>query len=536
MLTAELLDSSLYEIPGYDPREQGEGCEYSQPHADAAVEFIETLCTHVKGEWAGTKMLLENWQKAIIENLFGWRRKSNGTRRYRECLVYIPRKNGKTILAAAIVNYMLFYDDEPGAEIYSSAAERDQARLCFDVTKGMIVNSRSLSDAAEVFKYAITSGDKSYKAISAEASTKHGYNLSTLLNDELHAHKTAELTEVLMTATGARRQPLIVHLTTADYDRESICNQKYGYACNVRDGVIEDPAFLPVIYEATLEDDWTDPAVWAMANPNYDVSISSEYLARECKRAQDQPAFENTFKRLHLNIRTKTDVRWLNTQKWDDCEIVDRDDLKGRTCFGGLDLSSCRDLTAFVMWFPNDDDTHTIIPTFWIPEDIIRERSNQDGVNYDVWLKKGWMRKTPGDTIDYREVRKDIDELGNIYGIQKIAVDRLFQGEETAQELANMGFDVEAFGQGFYSMAAPTKRFDELYHSGKLKHDGNPVMRWMIHNVSVEIDAAGNMKPSKKKSSEKIDGVVSALMAEGLWMSGERPVESVYATRGMLTL
>ena len=252
------------------------------------------------------------------------------------------------------------------------------------------------------------------KVVSAEAYTKHGVNAHGVIIDELHAQPNRELVDVLTTSTGARRQPLIIYITTADFDRESICNEKYDYACKVRDGIIADPAFLPVIYEAQRDDDWTSPAVWARANPNLGVSVSREYLERECRRAQETPTYENTFKRLHLNLRTQQDVRWLSIEAWDACgdEPVDESALDGQACFAGLDLSTTTDVSALALVFPDSDGTVAVVSRFWIPGDNAEKRERRDRVPYQTWCRQGLIDMTPGNVIDYERIRSAINELG----------------------------------------------------------------------------------------------------------------------------
>jgi site-specific DNA recombinase len=353
------------------------------------------------------------------------------------------------------------------------------------------------------------------KVISAEAYTKHGVNAHGVIIDELHAQPDRELVDVLTTSTGARRQPLIIYITTADFDRESICNEKYDYACKVRDGVIDDPAFLPVIYEAARDDDWTDPAVWAKANPNLGVSVSLEYLERECIRAKETPTYENTFKRLHLNMKTQQDVRWLSLENWDACNArIDEAALTGRECYGGLDLSTTTDLSAFVLVFQESDGGITLLPKFWVPADNAHKREKRDRVPYETWARQGLIEMTPGNVIDYDRIRMRINELGQRFHIQELAIDP-WNATQLSLQLQGDGFEVIQFGQGFKEMTAPTKEFEKLVISRKIRHGGNPVLRWMAGNVSAETDAAGNLKPSKKKSNERIDGIVAAIMALG---------------------
>jgi len=528
------LQRDIRLLPGYDPFAGADEYHFDEAAAARAIAFVEECCTHVKGELAGTNIKLEPWQRAVFGNLFGWKHRKTGLRRYRECLVFVPRKNAKTTMAAAIVCLVAFLDNEPGAELYSSAAERDQARLCFEVVAGMVHNEPLMSERAKVFKYSITFGDKSYKAISAQAGTKHGFNAHLVINDELHAHKTAELTEVLATSMGARRQPLMAHLTTSDYEREgSVCNAKHDYACKVRDGIIRDPSFLPVIYEASKDDDWTTPETWAKANPNLDVSISREFIERECRRAQDDPAYENTFKRLHLNIRTEQSERLLPVERWDACK-GELPNLKGQPCWCGLDLGATRDFSAFVAVFALDDERYAVMPKFWIPQSAANNRKDRMGVTYQAWERADALIVTPGDEVDYARLATDIAEFSKEYSVQEIAADRLFQGAGVCQVLReDHGLPVIEHGQGFVSMAAPTRAFLELVGARQVVHDGNPVLRWMVGNLVGKQDEAGNWKPDKKKAGDKIDGAVAAIMAIGRATVAEtRETESFYETHG----
>ncbi len=481
------------------------------------MSFEECL-TFTAGEWRGRPFVLQPWQRNIVSTLFGWIR-PDGTRRYREAFIYVPRKNGKSELAGGLGNYLIFADGEPGAQVYCAAADREQARLVFNAARTMVQAEPEMLSRARVHTNAIMyeATGSVLKVVSAEAYSKHGVNAHGIIIDELHAQPNRELVDVLSTSTGARRQPLIIHITTADFDREgSICNEKHEYACKVRDGVIDDPAFLPVIYEATNDDDWTDPAVWRRVNPNLGVSVSHEYLERECRKAQETPSYENTFKRLHLNIRTQQDVRWLSLEAWDACDsaTVDESELEGRTCFAGLDLSATTDLSALVLVFPDGDGSITLLARFWVPMDNAVKRERRDRVPYRTWGRQGFIEMTPGNVIDYDRIRAHITDLSERFDIREIAVDR-WNATQLTTQLQGDGHTVIAFGQGFKDMSAPTKELEKLVISAKLRHGGPPVLRWMASHVSVETDAAGNLKPSKKKSTERIDGLVAAIMAIG---------------------
>lgn len=512
-------------LPGYDSIENAGECWFDHETADTAIEFIETCLTHVKGELGGKPFLLEPWEKAIIGALFGWKRHDK-TRRYREAFIYVPRKNGKSAMCAAIILTILFLDKEPGAELYSAAADRDQAALVYDQAKGMVLQETELESRCQI--YATTKSivrhetNSSYKAISADANTKHGYNTHAAIIDELHAQPNRDLVDVLMTSTGARRQPLIIHITTSDFDRESICNEKHLYASKVRDGIITDQAFLPVIYEASNSDDWTDPKIWFKANPNLGVSKSLEYMQRECKRAQDEPSYENTFKRLDLNIKTTSNVVWLPMAAWDaggdKHGVITADGFAtgSRECFAGLDLATTTDVAAAAFLFPpSGSNPWRVIMKFWIPGDNARKRERRDRVPYETWARKGLITMTEGNVIDYDVIRRDINEFNRTYRVKKLAIDRWNASQLTTQLMGD-GFDIETFGQGYASMNSPAKELEKLVMGQQLAHGNNPVLRWMASNCMVETDAAGNIKPSKDKSTEKIDGIVALIMALGV--------------------
>lgn len=535
----------LSSLPGYDPFKDAGQCWFDEDAAQLALDFFdhpEDGCIrHVEGAIAGQPFKLEKWQRAVVANLFGWKRKdllSRIVRRYREALVYVPRKNGKTPFVAALALLVLFCDGEVGAQCYVAAGDREQAGLLFRQARGMVEQDPALDARCRIYGGASGGGqgrsivrpDGSYlRVISADADTKHGGNTHLAIVDELHVQPNRDLVDVLRTSMASqnRKQPLMVFVTTADYARESICNEIHDYASKVRDGHISDPAFLPVIFEASKEDAWDDPETWEKANPNLGVSVSLEYMERECQRAKDTPAVENTFRRLHLNQKTEQDVRAIPMDKWRACtKVIDPaawrlqqiDRLKGRTCFGGLDLGSTGDLTALALLFPPENDERlTVLPFFWVPGESARLREKRDRVPYPLWIEQGFIFETEGDVTDYAKVRLDMNNLAQSYGIQELAVDRLFQGAQLCTELMSDGFNLLAFGQGFLSMAAPTRRLLELIGGGELETGANPVLTWMASNAATEQDAAGSLKFSKKKSTERIDGIVALTMAVGQW-------------------
>jgi len=538
----------LLGLPGYDPFAQAGECEFDSAAARTALEFFPEMLRHVKGAMAGEPFALERWQQSIIANLFGWRRE-DGTRRYRECLIYVPKKNGKTALAAGLMIYMLACDGEKGAENYSAASSRDQAALVFAHAAGMVRQEPELKRRLKVY------GDKggsimrsivhqtsmsSYKCLAADANTADGFNPHFVIVDEVHRHKSPELAEVLQKSTAARRQPLVIYTTTADYNRPSLCNSKLAYARSVRnnkgdeDVVGFDPSFLPVVYEASKDDDWRSPETWRNANPNLGVTITEEFLARECRKAQETPTELNNFLRLHLNIVTDAAEAWIPIEKFDSClEAWDLAALAGRRAYGALDLSSKLDITAWMLLFPpaDVDLKWRCLSRFYVPEERIAEREKHDRVPYRMWVAKGFLRTTPGNVVDYDFIKADIVADAGRFEIKEIAYDP-WSATQTALQLQGDGFTVVEFRQGFRSLSEPAKEFEKLIASRTFAHDGNPVLRWMMSNTMVEKDPAGNVKPSKSKSTEKIDGIVALVMALGRAMLVSS-VASRYETEGI---
>jgi phage terminase large subunit-like protein len=521
---------------------ESEGFYYSKKYARAAVNFFEKVLKHVKGEWSGRPFILDDWQKKdIIEPLFGWRR-SDGTRKFRTAYIEIPRKNGKSTLAAGIALYLEFADGEQGAEVYSAAADKDQASIVFDLASDMVEMSPQLDKMAEIFKKSIILPEtrSTYRVLSADAFTKHGLNAHGVIVDELHVQPHRDLVDVLVTATGARSQPLVVFITTAGYDKTSICWEYHEYAEQVLNGVIDDPTFFAYIAAADKDDDWLDPAIWAKANPGLGVSVKLDYLKQEANRARHVPAYQNTFRRLHLNQWTQQASRWLDLEAWDACNLaIDPKLLEGAECYAGLDLSSTSDIAALVLDFPTeegeDEERHAWLPFFWIPEDNMMERVRKDRVPYDAWTRDELITATEGNVIDYQFILRDIEALGEIFNIKEIAFDR-WGAFQISSQLEGLGFELVGFGQGYKSMSPPMTDLLRLVLGKQLAHGANPVLRWMADNLVVDTDPAGNVKPNKKKSREKIDGIVAGLMALDRAVRQAAAGGSVYDERGLKTL
>jgi phage terminase large subunit-like protein len=517
---------------------------FDETAADMAVAFFERFLVHIEGEWAGEPFILLPWQRdEIIRPLFGWKR-GDGTRKYRYAYIEIPRKNGKSTLAAGIALYLTFADEEPGAKVFGCAGDREQAAVVFETAKAMVEESPKLLERCDLFRRSmvVPASRSVYQVLSAEAYSKHGKNTHGVIFDEFHVQQDRELWDTMTTSTGARRQPLVVAITTAGYDRESICWEQHEYARKVLEGVIEDPSFFAYIRAAGDDEDWLDEEVWKRCNPSLGVTVKLDYLRAEANRARQVPAYQNTFRRLHLNQWTSQQTRWLPMEAWEQCaHPVDPEAMGARQAYGGLDLASAIDVAAFSLAFeppdlPEGGDPGPI-PTlhwFWIPEENLIERARRDRVPYDAWVRDKWITATPGNVIDYEWIIRDITQLGQQFNIQEIAFDR-WGAFQISQRLEGAGFTMVAFGQGFVSMSAPTKELLRLTVDHKLAHGGNPVLRWMADNLVVTQDAAGNVKPDKKKSREKIDGVVSTIMAIDR-LSRHGGTESVYETRGLLEI
>lgn len=521
--------------------EDGEdrGLWFDANAADLAINFFR-FCKHSKGEWAGQTVELEDWQAFKTAMIFGWKR-DNGARRFRTVYIEEPRKNGKSTWAAGIGLYLLVADGEPGAEIYTAATKRDQARIVHSEATRMVKASPALRKRVRVFKdnLHIEGTASKYEPVGRDADSLDGLNVQGAIVDELHAHKTRDLWDILDTATGSRRQPLLLAITTAGFDRQSICWEQHEYTEKVLDGIIEDDSFFGLIYSMDEGDDWEDEAVWYKANPNLGTSKKLEDMRRQALKAKETPSALNAFLRLHLNMWTQAETRWLSPDSWVACgHAVDADGLRGRTCYGGLDLSSTTDISAFVLVFPpeQDGDTYKILPRFFIPEAAMRERSRRDRVPYDAWVREGYITATPGNVIDYGFILAQIDEDAQRYDLKEIAFDR-WGATKIVQELQDLGGEdfVVQFGQGFASMSAPMKELEKLVLSKQLAHGNNPVLGWMASNIVARQDPAGNIKPDKEKSTEKIDGIVALIM--GLDRATRHTdTGSVYESRGVLVI
>ena len=513
---------------------------YDKELADYAVNFIECLC-HTKGTWAGKPFKLLDWQEQILRDLFGII-KPNGYRQFNTAYVEIPKKNGKSELAAAIALLLCCGDGEQRAEIYGCAADRGQATIVFDVAADMVRMCPALNKRCKILasqkRILYLPTNSFYQVLSAEAYSKHGFNIHGVVFDELHTQPNRKLFDVMTKGSGdARMQPLYFLITTAGTDTNSICYETHQKAVDIIEGRKKDSTFYPVIYGAGNDEDWTDPKIWKKANPSLGETIGMDKVKAACESARQNPGEENSFRQLRLNQWVKQAVRWMPMEKWDACAFpVDPEDLEGRVCYGGLDLSSTTDLTSFCLVFPPDeeDDRYYVLPYFWLPEETLPLRVNRDHVPYDVWERQGYIQTTEGNVVHYGFIEKFIEHLGELYNIREIAFDR-WGAVQMVQNLEGMGFTVVPMGQGFASMSPPTKELMKLTLEKRIAHGGHPVLRWNMDNIFIRTDPAGNIKADKAKSTEKIDGAIACIMAlDRAIRCGNDTSESVYDTRGLL--
>lgn len=514
---------------------------FDEKKAERAVKFINNL-KHTKGVWHGVPFDLLPWQDKIIRDIFGTV-KEDGYRKYNTAYVEIPKKNGKSELAAAIALYLTCGDGEWGAEVYGCAADRQQASIVFDVAVDMVDQCPALKKRIKPIlsqkRLVYMPTASFYQVLSAEAFTKHGLNVHGVIFDELHAQPNRQLYDVMTKGSGdARKQPLFFLITTAGTDRHSICWEVHQKADDILRGKKHDPTFYPVIYGIEDDDDWTDEANWYKANPSLDHTIDIEKVRAAYISAKENPAEENLFRQLRLNQWVKQSVRWMPMHLWDKCSFeVNPEKLKGRECYGGLDLSSSIDITAFVLVFPPvpDDDKYYVLPYFWIPEENLDLRVRRDHVPYDLWKQQGYLQTTEGNVIHYGFIEKFIEELWKDYNIKEIAFDR-WGAVQMTQNLEGAGFTVVPFGQGYKDMSPPTKELMKLTLEKKIAHGGHPVLSWMMDNIHVRTDPAGNIKPDKEKSTEKIDGAVALIMAldRAIRNEGSKFDLNEYSTEEML--
>jgi phage terminase large subunit-like protein len=530
------------------------GMWFDKKIAQAAIDFFPMFLRFYIGEFDGKPFVLEPWQQFIIGSIFGW--KMGRFRRFRTAYLEIAKGNGKSPMAAGVGIYGLVADDEKGAEIYSAATMREQAGILFRDAKAFVESSPSLQRKLHVGVANIDykANNSFFRPVSSEHRGLDGKRPHIALIDEIHEHPNATVIDKLGLGAKERRQALFFEITNAGYDRQSICFQHHEYTEKILEGIIANESWfgymsgLDVCDKCRAEgktipqdgcadcDDWTDERVWPKANPNLGVSIQKSYIKEQVDKAANMPSMQNIVKRLNFCIWTQSVTRWIPFDVWNACATpVDPEALKGRICYGGLDLSSNTDVTAWVKVFPpeGEDILYRVICRFFLPEDNMMQRVKRDKVPYDVWAKQGFITLTPGNLIDYKFILAQIQQDMNDYQIAELAFDR-WGSQKITTDLQELGFEIEGkrtlvqFGQGFASMSAPTKEVEKMVMGKELAHGGNPVLSWMVSNVAIKTDPAENKKPDKEKSKERIDGAVALIMAVGRAMLRGGQKKSVY--------
>lgn len=529
--------------------------------ARKAVFFLEHLRL-AEGQWGGQYLHLLDWQREMVENVFGTLN-ADGFRKYHRVYVEIPKKNGKSPLGAGLALFLTIADGEPGAKVFSAATDRDQASIVYKIAEAMVEQSPELSRRCNVL-----SGTKSiyypqtkstYRVLSSESPTKHGPNISGLIFDELHAQPNRDLYDVLTKgSSAARRQPLFIFITTAGNNINSICYELHEHAETVLSGERSDPTFYPVIYGLKPEDDWEDEKNWYKVNPALGQILSIGEFRESFYEAKRNLAEENIFKQLRLNIWVKQSTRWMRMNDWDACSWPSTDgkpagpiettawleELKGKPCYAALDLSSSIDLTALSLVFPRGD-YYDILMRFWMPESAAEERERKDhNLRYREWAHKGFIKLTPGNRIDYRYIREELKTLRALYDIKELAYDP-WGAVKLVQDIIEDGFVIEPkeatnghpllieFRQGYKSLSPPTKDLMYLVLGKEIRHGGNPVLWWNVDNLVIEQDPAGNIKPNKAKSTQRIDGAVAMIMAIDRAIKHKGEERSVYEDHGL---
>ena len=480
--------------------------------------FFERCLVHVKGPKAGQPFILTAWQfEEIIRPLYDTLR-ADGLRQYRHGYLSFARKAGKTTLAAGLALYHLFADGEFGGEIYCAATSREQAGLLFDIAVGMAEASPVLRTRAAVTRAQKRIRDRFtnsiFRALSADVPHLHGLNASFAIVDEIAQQPNRDLYDVLVTSMGARRQPLMLSIGTAGWDTNSIAHELYQHSKQVLAGTVEDASFFAVIKELPQDADWTDETLWPLANPGLGDFRDLQELREACERALSVPSQQNTFRNLYCNQWVSSETRWLDLAAWDASPAA-MDELGGQTCYAGLDLSSSQDITCLSLVFPHDDGTFSIVLRSWLPADGLRERCQRDRVPYDVWAEQGFLELTPGSVVDYAAVEDAFRQLRGEYDLRECAFDP-WNAQQIAQRMMAEGFAMVEWRQTLKNFAGPTKAFERAVIAHKLRHGGNPLLRFMVDCCTVASDANGNIrpvKPDRRRDGRRIDGVVATIMA-----------------------
>lgn len=511
--------------------------EFDNWHADDVCAFLEAL-PHVEGVWETPNITLEPFQVFILACIFGWRRKSDGFRRFNTAYLEFARKNGKSALSSGVALYCLTCEEEVGPQIKIAATTGDQARIVFDVARKMVDREADLREAfnVEAMANAIPcwGNGGSIKPINARASTQDGLNPHCTIIDELHAHKDRELFDVLRSARGARKNPLSWYITTAGYNVQGVCYEQRTLVTKILEGVIEADHFFGIIYTIDEGDDEFDEKVWGKANPNLGVSVQLEEFRGYAKEAKASPDSHAEYLTKRLNVWTSAKHGWINIPAWKKCSgAVDLESLKDVPCFMGIDLGATSDLTCvWLAW--RVDERLKVWGKNYVPENAVEPRTKRGNVPYQRWVKDGLLTATEGDVTDYAYVEKDIHDMLDTFNVVEIGYDK-WNSSDLTNRLVAEGAPMVEFRQGPASFNAPMKALERYYLSGTLDHGGHALLAWAASNIVARHDVNKNMAPDKKNSMEKIDPVVAILQALGLGLNYEDDT-SVYEERELLVL
>mgnify|MGYP001073983472 CR=1 FL=1 len=510
--------------------------------AERVCYYIEQL-PHVKGEWAKAKqkISLEDWQVFIEAVVFGWVDATTGLRRFKTVYVEVPRKNAKTTIASGNGLYLLMRDDEAGAEVYSAATSAEQAKISWLIAKMMVDKSPGMQKRFGVSTYAhsipVESEGSFFQYLSSDSKSLDGLNISGAIVDELHAHKTREVWDVIETGTGSREQPLLFAITTAGSNRSGICYEQRAYLIKLLRGQVADDSYFGIIYTIDADDDWTDPAIWGKANPNLGVSVKLDDLQRKCTKASAMPSAQNNFKTKHLNVWVNADVSWMDMNEWEACGDPDLDieDFAGDDCIVALDLSSKTDLAARIALFERMIDNvkhYYVFGKYYLPTETVRKGLND---SYAGWAEEGLLVTTPGNVIDYGFIEQDLCDISSLYQIKEVPYDP-FQATQLSTRMMAEGFPMVEMRPTVLNFSEPMKELEALVLERRLHHDGDKLLEWMVSNVVCHTDAKDNIYPRRERDENKIDGVISLIMALGRAITTGEPKRSVYEKRGVISL
>lgn len=503
--------------------------------ASRICRFIELL-PHIRGPKAGTSIVLEPWQCFILTTVFGWLKRDTGTRRFRQVYIEVPRGNAKSTLSAGIALYMAFAEGEGGAEVYSAATTRDQAKEVWEPAWHMVKRSEGLRRkfGVEAMAHSIVqmSSASKFHPLSAADEKLDGKNIHLAVIDELHAHGDRNVHDVLETGIGKRLQSLLWKITTSGFNRTGICYEVRTYVTKILDRVIQDEIYFGIIFTIDDGDDWTTEEALVKANPNWGISVDVDTVRSLQRKAMQLASAVNGFLTKHCDVWVSADTAWMDLRAWEACadHSLKLEQFEGEQCIAALDLASKTDIAALVLLFKREAE-YFIFGRFYLPESTAEESTNSQ---YSGWVRSGRLIATPGNITDYSYIEDDLRSLKSRFEITEAPYDP-FQATQLATRMLDEGFPMVEMGQTVRNLSEPMKQFEALVLSGRMKHDGDPVLAWMVSNVVAHTDVKDNIYPRKERPENKIDGAVAGIMALGRAMVSDGGV-SVYETRGVLVI